>query len=107
MSTAAALQTPESVLGEERIISADSHVMEPEDLWNRNLPPGLKEKYPKFPARNSPGEKPGGWNPRARIDEMEIDGVSAEALYPTLGYACLRSRIRSFKRRVSVSPTIG
>ena len=85
MSTAAALRTPESVLGEERIISADSHVMEPEDLWNRNLPPGLKEKYPKFPARNSPGEKPGGWNPRARIDEMEIDGVSAEVLYPTLG----------------------
>jgi hypothetical protein len=23
--------------------------------------------------------------PRARIDEMEIDGVSAEVLYPTLG----------------------
>ncbi|HEX6175334.1 MAG TPA: hypothetical protein VF089_15110, partial [Candidatus Binatia bacterium] len=85
MSTAAALRTPESVLGDERIISADSHVMEPEDLWIRSLPPGLKEKYPKFPVRNSPGEKPGGWNPRARIDEMETDGVSAEVLYPTLG----------------------
>jgi predicted TIM-barrel fold metal-dependent hydrolase len=85
MSTAASLRTPESVLGDERIISADSHVMEPEDLWIRSLPQGLKEKYPKFPARNSPGEKPGGWNPRARIDEMEIDGVSAEVLYPTLG----------------------
>src|ERR671918_2180685 len=85
MSTAAALPTPESVLGDERIISADSHVMEPEDLWIRRLPPGLKEKYPKFPPRNSPGEKPGGWNPRARIDEMEVDGVSAEVLYPTFG----------------------
>lgn len=85
MSTAAALRTPESVLGDERIISADSHVIEPTDLWERNLPPGLREKYPKFPARISPGEKPGGWNPRARIDEMEIDGVSAEVLYPTLG----------------------
>ena len=85
MSTAAALRTPESVLGDERIISADYHVIEPEDLWSKNLPAGLKEKYPNFPARNSAGEKPGGWNPRARIDEIEVDGVSAEVLYPTLG----------------------
>jgi hypothetical protein len=74
MSTAAALRSPEAVLGDERIISADSHVIEPEDLWIKNLPPALKDKYPKFPARKSPGEKPGGWNPRARIGEMEIDG---------------------------------
>jgi predicted TIM-barrel fold metal-dependent hydrolase len=46
---------------------------------------GLKDKYPNFPARKSPGEKPGGWNPLTGIDEMEIDGVSAEVLYPTLG----------------------
>jgi predicted TIM-barrel fold metal-dependent hydrolase len=85
MSIAAAVRTAESVLGNEPIVSADSHVMEPTDLWEKNLPPSLKEKYPKFPARNSPGEKPGGWDPIARIDEMEVDGVSAEVLYPTLG----------------------
>ena len=85
MSTAKAVYTAQSVLGDEAIISADSHVMEPADLWINNLTPGLKEKYPKFPPRNSPGEKAGGWDPRARIEEMEVDGVSAEVLYPTLG----------------------
>ena len=49
MSTAAALRTPDSVLGDERIIAADSHVIEPADLWDRNLPPGLKEKTQSFP----------------------------------------------------------
>lgn len=77
--------TPETVLAGEKIVSADSHIMEPEDLWLDNLPPSLKNRYPDFPKRNSPGEKPGGHDPRARIAEMETDGVSAEVLYPTLG----------------------
>jgi len=85
MSTAAAERTAEAVLAGEKIVSADSHIMEPENLWVKNLPAGLKAKYPNFPKRNSPGEKPGGWDPRARIGEMEVDGVSAEVLYPTLG----------------------
>jgi predicted TIM-barrel fold metal-dependent hydrolase len=85
MSTAATAYTPEVVLAGEKIISADSHIMEPEDLWVKNLPSSLKGKYPEFPQRNSPGEKPGGYDPRARIGEMETDGVSAEVLYPTLG----------------------
>jgi predicted TIM-barrel fold metal-dependent hydrolase len=84
MSTASAY-APEAVLAGEKIISADSHIMEPEDLWIKNLPSSLKSKYPDFPKRNSPGEKPGGYDPRARIGEMETDGVSAEVLYPTLG----------------------
>jgi len=85
MSTAATAYTPETVLAGEKIISADSHIQEPEDLWIKNLPASLKSKYPNFPKRNSPGEKPGGWDPKARIGEMETDGVSAEVLYPTLG----------------------
>src|SRR3954471_20925878 len=85
MSTATAARTAESVLAGEKIISADSHIMEPDDLWQKNLPPSLKSKYPEFPKRNSPGEKPGGSDPTARIGEMETDGVSAEVLYPTLG----------------------
>lgn len=85
MSTATTARTAQSVLGNERIVSADSHIMEPVDLWEKNLTPSLKEKYPKFPPRNSPGEKPGGWDPKARIGEMEVDGVSAEVLYPTFG----------------------
>src|SRR6185369_9437952 len=85
MSTGATAYTPETVLAGEKIISADSHIQEPEDLWVKNLPPSLKGRYPVFPKRNSPGEKPGGWDPKARIGEMETDGVSAEVLYPTLG----------------------
>src|SRR5919106_6129990 len=85
MSTAAAARTAQSVLADERIVSADSHIMEPVDLWEKNLTPSLREKFPKFPPRNSPGEKPGGWNPKARLGEMEVDGVSAEVLYPSFG----------------------
>jgi len=85
MSTATTAYTPETVLAGEKIISADSHTMEPEDLWLKNLPSSLKSKYPNFPKRNSPGEKAGGWDPRARISEMEVDGVAAEVLYPTRG----------------------
>jgi len=86
MSTAAAVKrTADQVLGNDRIVSSDSHIMEPEDLWLKNLTPSLRAKFPKYPVRNSPGEKPGGWNPRARLDEMAVDGVSAEVLYPTYG----------------------
>ena len=85
MSTAVAARTAQSVLADERIVSADSHIMEPVDLWEKNLPPSLKAKFPKFPPRNTAGEKPGGWNPKVRLDEMAVDGVSAEVLYPTHG----------------------
>src|SRR4029450_4859205 len=85
MSTASAARTAQSVLADQRIVSADSHIMEPADLWEKNLTPRLKEKFPKFPPRNTAGEKPGGWDPKARIGEMEVDGVSAEGLYPTFG----------------------
>ncbi len=39
MSTAAAARTAQSVLADERIVSADSHIMEPVDLWEKNLTP--------------------------------------------------------------------
>src|SRR4029453_16620935 len=85
MNATPSAYTPEVVLAGEKIISADSHIVEPDDLWTNALPAAMKERYPKFPKRNSPGEKPGGWDPKARISEMETDGVSAEVLYPTLG----------------------
>ena len=85
MNAPVSAYTPEVVLAGEKIISADSHIQEPEDLWVNQLPAAMKDRYPKFPKRNSPGEKPGGWDPKARISEMETDGVSAEVLYPTLG----------------------
>src|SRR5581483_1631542 len=86
MSHAAAVKrTAEEVLGKDKIVSSDSHIMEPPDLWEANLTPSLKAKFPQFPPRSTAGEKPGGHDPRARLDEMAVDGVSAEVLYATHG----------------------
>ena len=53
MSTAAAVKrTAEQVLGKDKIISSDSHIMEPPDLWEANLTPSLKAKFPQFPPRS-------------------------------------------------------
>src|SRR5215212_8354121 len=77
MTTAAGVKrTAEQVLGQDKIVSSDSHIMEPEDLWLKNLTPSLAAKFPKFPPRNTAGEKPGGHDPKARLDEMAVDGVS-------------------------------
>src|SRR6266581_2968889 len=69
------------------IISADSHVMEPVDLWKNGVPEKYREAAPLFPPHKL-GEgfqrREGGQDPNARIKEMEVDGLSAEVLYPTL-----------------------
>jgi predicted TIM-barrel fold metal-dependent hydrolase len=107
---------------EETIISADSHVIEVPDLWEKGLPASLKERAPRvyfdekkdawmfgsqevtpqavgglFMAGQRPDNlenfrkagfsaaRPGGWDPIARLKDMEQDGVSAEVLYPSLG----------------------
>jgi predicted TIM-barrel fold metal-dependent hydrolase len=69
------------------IISADSHVMEPVDLWKKGVPERYRDAAPAYPPHKL-GEgfqhRAGGWDPHARIKEMEVDGLSAEVLYPTL-----------------------
>ena len=73
---------------DELIVSADSHVMEPHDLWVQRLAHALQEQAPRFPApRTDAGfqHHPGGHDPHERVKEMAVDGVSAEVLYPTLG----------------------
>src|SRR3954462_12023731 len=71
----------------EVIISADSHVMEPHDLWVNGLPAALKDQAPSYPPPKG-GEgfqaHPGGQDPLERLKEMAADTVSAEILYPTL-----------------------
>ncbi len=85
MSTMTLARKAESVISNEIIISADSHIMEPTNLWQTRLPASFKDRAPKIPTRNSTGEKPGGYDPRARLEEIAVDGVTAEVLYPTLG----------------------
>ena len=74
-------------MSDDVIVSADSHVMEPVDLWKKGVPEKYREAAPLFPPHKL-GEgfqqREGGHDPHARIKEMEIDGLSAEVLYPTL-----------------------
>ena len=105
------------------VISSDSHVMEPADLWVERLPKGMREDAPRVEKKpDGPGyhfvgkgitphtisgswaagkdgddlkehlegagyeaAHPGGWDPAARLDAQETDGLVAEVLYTTLG----------------------
>jgi len=103
----------------DAIISADSHVSEPGDLWTTRITAAYRERAPHLEARGEMGDfmvadgilpmpvglgiaaprdpkdikffgvkyeeaRPGGWDPDARLKDQDIDGVSAEVLYPTL-----------------------
>jgi len=70
------------------LFSADSHIMEPVDLWKTRVPAALRDAAPLFPPHKvGQGFQAlaGGWDPRERQKEMAQDGISAEVLYPTLG----------------------
>src|SRR5438045_1637809 len=100
-----------------RLISADSHVNEPPDLWVARVAPPMRDRAPRiehFPegdawviegvrdpinfgmnacAGLAPEEmrgwcrfdeiRRGGYDPAARLAEMDADSVDAEVLYPT------------------------
>ena len=73
-----------AVAGDQRI-SADSHMTEPPDLWQR-LPKNLRDQAPTW----SPGGRgfrmdlrAGGWDPHERLKDLAYGGISAEVLYPT------------------------
>jgi predicted TIM-barrel fold metal-dependent hydrolase len=66
----------------EFIVSADSHVDEPVDLWH-GLPKDIRAEIPEripFPEGTRPA---GGADPAIRVEHMDLDGMSAEVLYPT------------------------
>jgi predicted TIM-barrel fold metal-dependent hydrolase len=102
-------------MANDRIISADSHVNPPKDLWTRNAPASLKDRVPRVESTEqgdfwivdsevsgaigldaSAGRKPeefkpmgltykdmrpGSYDPKARLEDMDTDGVDAEVLY--------------------------
>src|ERR671932_1107392 len=68
---------------DEVIISADSHVLEPRDLWATRLPAGLRDRAPVLPERRD--DHPGGTDPADRLGVMQRDTVSGEVLFPTYG----------------------
>lgn len=99
------------------LISADSHVNEPPDLWQSRFPAHLADRAPRmvphdegegwlfdgvpdvlpFGLSACAGQEPalrrawvrfdeirrGGWDPAARIAEIDRSGVDAEVLYPS------------------------
>ncbi len=67
----------------ELLISADSHVDEPHDLWAQRMPAELRDEVPPLPDRT--GDLPGATDPEERLGIMKRDSVSMEVLYPTLG----------------------
>jgi predicted TIM-barrel fold metal-dependent hydrolase len=113
---------------ERVVISADSHVMEPADLWTSRVEPSLREIAPQvrknpdkpgysFHAPTLPpstvsgswgagrsgadlkehlenagyeSARPSGWDPAERLKDQDVDGVSAEVLYGTLGMRMFR-----------------
>ena len=94
-----------------RIISSDSHVNEPPEIWAERLPEKLRHRAPHVEVRDGvdytivegthPRKNPrgriqmegedlerahaGGWDPAKRIVDQERDGVSAEVIYPSNG----------------------
>ena len=99
------------------LISADSHINEPADLWTSRVPAKFRDRAPRVERFEQgdawviegvegpmpiglnacAGQDPrlrqnwvrfdeirsGGWDPAARVREIEIAGVDAEVLYPS------------------------
>jgi predicted TIM-barrel fold metal-dependent hydrolase len=99
------------------LISADSHINEPPDLWTSRLPAKFHARAPHvehlahgdgWVIEGVEGAMPfglnacagiesskrnpwarfeeirrGGWDPAARIEEIDLDGIDAEVMYPT------------------------
>jgi hypothetical protein len=60
-----ATQETLATIGCEPRISADSHMTEPPDLWEKWLPPALCDRAPHFQNRGTASgyERAGGWDP--------------------------------------------
>ena len=103
------------------IISSDSHVVEPPDLWTDRMDPKYGDRIPHLVTgdpydqwycdgegvgvlggisqagkRYSNPEDitlegsfaevpPGGYNPHAHVQDLDVDGVYADVLYPSIG----------------------
>lgn len=73
---------------DEVLISADSHVIEPERYWKKQLPKAFQDRAPEFGGQRET-DSPGAMDKNKRVAEMARDGVSAEVLYPTHGLKAL------------------
>ena len=94
------------------LISADSHVMEPLDLWTTHLPAHLRAHGPRIEPRDGVGclmvedtvvrrfsslakagaqaktFAQGASDPEGRLRDLDADGVWGEVMYPNLAFFC-------------------
>ena len=69
-------------------ISADSHMIEPLDLWQTRMPDKFRDRALQW--KGPERRREGGWIPSARLKDMALDGVAAEVLYPTRAKSIFR-----------------
>src|SRR5271156_6818644 len=85
------------------VVDADGHILEPLDLWNNYIDPKFRDRAPRIVKGENGKErliieehaagdtmeykegKAGGFDPHARIPDMDADGIDAAFLYPSLG----------------------
>src|SRR5215510_8555877 len=84
-----------------KVIDADGHILEPIDLWDRYMDPAYRERAPRLIIGDNGKERllvegkilgnpkglgrPGGFDPHARIKDLDLDGIDAAFLYPSIG----------------------
>lgn len=112
-------------MGRYTIVSADTHITEPPDIWRNHLPAKYQEHAPKLVKDHEGGDawlfagaqhpdpigltttpgkrfeefrwhgvtydsvRPGCYEGKARLEDMDIDGVDAEIIFPpqrTIGH---------------------
>ncbi len=81
------------VPNDEVRISADSHMAEPLDLWQRRMPERFRDRALQWQGqRIGKGQyrREGGWEPGPRLKDMAADGVVADVLYPTRAKSVFR-----------------
>jgi predicted TIM-barrel fold metal-dependent hydrolase len=89
------------------VIDADSHVLEPLEMWNQYLDPEFRDQAPYFIKDEQGGEhlvtdgavhdripyreegwtarRAGGFNPHERVKDMDLEGIDVQVLFPTQG----------------------
>ena len=118
------------------IISADSHIMEPQDAYLAHIDNKYKETAPRIVWDDNRGDTyvidgmketipmglvaaagkkaeelagaaarakfdelhRGGWDPEARINDQEVDGVFAEVIYPSVGMILCNHKDPDYKK---------
>jgi len=84
------VENPDAVDPDEILISADSHVMEPELLWKREVPAKYRDRAPAF-GGGRPDDllNPAAVDKTVRVSEMARGNISAEVIFPTWGLKLL------------------